>query len=85
MDMIRQTLLDTFRAIWVEGRLDYQRAADALEVALESAEEVRRTADARIDEGVRHADQQVEDARRRLSEIEGVLARQFDQFCGVTR
>jgi hypothetical protein len=80
---VRYALLASFRDVWVTGRLDYQRAADALEAAIRSVEAMRREAGARIDEQLQLAEQGVEDARRRLSEIEGVLERQFNSFCGV--
>jgi multidrug resistance efflux pump len=77
------SLLETFRAVWVRGHLDCQRAVEALEAAIESAKQVRR-ADASLDEHeVQKAHQNVESARDRLAEIQAMLAAQFDRFCGL--
>jgi hypothetical protein len=78
------SVLDSFRGEWVRGHLDYQRAADALEAARLAAGQVGSSSDCAPDhEEARRAEQNVEKAGRRLAEIEAVLARQFDRFCGV--
>jgi hypothetical protein len=78
------SVLDSFRGEWVRGHLDYQRAADALEAAQRAAGQMGSSADCASDrEEARRAEQDVEQAGRRLAEIEAVLARQFDRFCGV--
>ena len=79
------SLLDTFRAVWVRGHLDCQRAVEALEAAIESAKQVRLRADESLDErDVQKAHQNVEIARDRLAEIEAMLEAQFDRFCGLS-
>ncbi len=82
---VRSSVLDTFRGVWVRGRLDYQRAVEALEAAIQAAERVRQVSSASIDSPeVVRADRDVENARRRVAEIEAVLESQFDRFCGVS-
>jgi hypothetical protein len=77
--------LETFRAVWVRGHLDCQRAVEALEAAIESAKQVRR-ADESLDEQElqRAHHQNVEIARDRLAEIQAMLEAQFDRFCGLS-
>jgi hypothetical protein len=78
-------VLDTFRVVWVRGRLDYQRAAEALEMAIRSAEQLRLGAGGSVDDDeVRRAEQSIESARRRVAEVEALLEMQFDRFCGVS-
>jgi hypothetical protein len=85
-NVVRCSALDTFRSEWVRGHLDYQRASDALEDAQRAARRLRpATATSIDDEALRRAEQHVEDARRRLSEVEVQLAGHFDRFCGMTR
>ena len=83
----RTTTLDSYRTEWVSGHLDHQRAAEALEAAERAAAEVRAAGSlgASGDDAVRRADSQVERARLRLAEVEAVLSRHFDRFCGVAR
>jgi hypothetical protein len=83
-NVVRCSVLDTFRGEWVRGHLDYQRAADALEAAQQVAAELR-AATALDDETIRRAERNVEDARRRVSEVEARLASHFDRFCGGAR
>lgn len=83
-NVVRCSVLDTFRSEWVRGHLDYQRASDALEAAQQVAAELR-AATALDDEAVRRAERNVEDARRRVSEVEARLAAHFDRFCGGAR
>jgi hypothetical protein len=81
----RCTSLDSFRSEWVRGSLDYQRAVDALDAAKQSVEQARAVAGAGIDDDIaRHARETAEHARQRLAEIEAVLERQFNEFCGVS-
>jgi hypothetical protein len=84
--MIRHSiLLDSFRDVWIRGRLDYQRASDALDAAIRSAEAMRLEPGVEVDEQLDVANQCVEAARRRLSEVAFVLEQQFNQFCGVEK
>jgi hypothetical protein len=76
-------VLDAFRGEWVRGHLDYQRAADALEAARRAAGQMGATDPERDRAEAVRAEQDVEKAGRRLAEIEAMLARQFDRFCGV--
>jgi hypothetical protein len=77
------SLLDTFRAVWVRGHLDCQRAVEELEAAIESAKQ--RRADKSLDEHeIQKAHQNVEIARDRLAEIQAMLEAQFDRFCGLS-
>jgi hypothetical protein len=79
-------VLDAFRAVWVRGRLDYQRAVDALEAALIEAERARAVDDSGADDSqVRRAEENVQAARRRVAETEAALGRQFDRFCSASR
>ncbi|HZU85202.1 MAG TPA: hypothetical protein VE987_19855 [Polyangiaceae bacterium] len=76
---------DGFRREWVLGHLDHQRAADALESARRIAAATRAAAGAVADPAeVRRAEQRVQEALRRLAEIESILAGQFDRFCGLS-
>jgi hypothetical protein len=75
-----------FRREWVLGHLDYQRAADALESARRKVEGLSRASSAGADsDEARRAHEHVEEARRRLSNIEVLLAQQFDRFCSASR
>jgi hypothetical protein len=75
-----------FRREWVSGHLDYQRAAEALEAARRNAEGVSRASSSGDDsEEARLAREHVEEARRRLANIEVRLAQQFDRFCDASR
>jgi hypothetical protein len=78
----RVSPLDTFRSEWVCGHLDYQRAADELEATRQVARQLRIAEGISNDE-VRRAEEDVENARRRLSEVGAILAERFDRFCGV--
>jgi hypothetical protein len=81
---IQRSMLDAFRREWVCGHLDYQRAAEALEAARRDAASKRAAAiDPIADDAVRSADAVVEEAHRRLGEIEAILAEVFDRFCGL--
>jgi hypothetical protein len=83
---LRFSVLETFRSVWVCGRLDYQRAAEVLEGATRAAEGARAAAGASPDdEEIRRAQQNVETARRRLAEVEAALGAQFDRFCHSDR
>ncbi len=87
-NVVQCSALDNFRSDWICGHLDYQRASDALEAAQEAAGQLcagaGMDAEAGIDaERIRRAEQNVEDARRRLAEVESQLARHFNRFCGV--
>jgi hypothetical protein len=75
--------LDSFRTEWICGHLDCQRATEALE-ALRDAARRLGAADASDEEAVRHAEQNVEKARRRLADVKALHARQFDRFCGLS-
>lgn len=78
-------MLDTFRAVWVRGHLDHQRAVEALEAAIESAKQLRLGTDQSLDEHeVQRAHRNVEIARDRLAEIRATLEAQFDRFCGLS-
>ncbi len=78
-------VLDTFRAVWVRGRLDYQRAVEALEEATLEADRVRAIDAAASEQHVRRAEERVEHARRRVAETEAALGQQFDRFCRTSR
>ncbi|MDP9002503.1 MAG: hypothetical protein M3O46_20625 [Myxococcota bacterium] len=77
--------LDTFRDVWVRGRLAYQRAFESLEEATLCAAQALAVAGASVDdEAVRGAELNAENARRCLAEVEAALERQFDLFCGLS-
>jgi hypothetical protein len=77
-------VLDTFRSVWVCGHLDYLRAVEALEAAIESAKQARPGTDVALEEReVQRSDQNVESARSHLAETQTALERQFDRFCGL--
>ena len=79
------SMLDSFRNVWVCGRLDYQRAAEALEVAEKDAAQARVASPGSSEAPeIAVVEERVESARRRLAEVEAVLERQFDRFCGLT-
>ncbi len=80
---IRLTELDTFRSEWVYGHLDHQRASEALEAARRSCARLRAAANGAVDDAARCAEEAVELAVRRVSEVEARLAEQFDRFCDV--
>jgi hypothetical protein len=81
----RRGVLDNFRREWVYGHLDYQRAADALEAARRAASEASAVlGGAEMRDAGLGGSTGIEDARRRLAEVEALLALQFDRFCGVT-
>jgi hypothetical protein len=77
--------LDAFRREWVNGHLDYQRAVDALEFAQHVAAGIRKVGDCPDPDELRRAEQRIEEAHRRLSEVALHLAGQFDRFCSTTR
>jgi hypothetical protein len=83
---VRRSSLDNFRSEWVRGSLDYQRAVDALDAARRCAEQAHGVGGAAADdENARRAHDAAEHARRRLAEIEALLERQFNDFCGVSK
>jgi hypothetical protein len=77
--------LDAFRREWVSGHLDYQRAADALELARRMAAAICKGTDRADPDELHRAEQRIEEARRRLSDIASFLGMQFDRFCSRTR
>lgn len=82
---VRSSTLDTFRNVWVRGRLAYQRAVDSLEEATLSAVRARAVPGASVnDEAVRGAELNLENARQCLANVEAALERQFDLFCGLS-
>jgi len=82
---IEDSTIETFRAAWIGGHLDHQRAAEVLEEAERSCRQARDESTGRDPEDVRRAQLAVEGARRRLAEVEDALAKQFDRFCGISR
>jgi hypothetical protein len=82
---VRFVALDTFRKEWVCGHLDYQRAAESLEAASQALGRISAAVCTSMDDEARCAQQEVENARRRLAEVESALQTQFDRFCSVTR
>lgn len=81
---IGRSVLDTFRGVWVRGHLDYLRAVEALEAAIDSAKQAPGTDLALDEHEVQRSDQNVESARSRLAEIQTTLESQFDRFCGLS-
>lgn len=79
-------VVETFRDVWVQGHLDHQRAVEALQQAIRAVERLSWSgADAVDDRDMCRAEQNVQSARRQVAEIEAVLQRQFDHFCGGSR
>lgn len=75
--------LHGFRAEWVHGHLDTQRATEALEAARRDWQRVRDVDDAQFDdEDLRRTQTGVDAASERLAQVKAVLAEQFDRFCG---
>jgi hypothetical protein len=77
--------LDAFRREWVSGHLDYQRQAEALEHARRTAAGIRKASVRPDADELRSAEQRIEEAHRRLSEIASLLGMQFDRFCSTSR
>jgi hypothetical protein len=77
--------LEAFRREWVSGHLDYQRAADALEYARRNVAGIHKATGRPDPDELRRAEERIEDARRRLSDIASLLGSQFDRFCYAGR
>ena len=72
---------DVFRKAWVSGHLDYQRAAEALETAIQHRALSGESAEA---DAARRADEEIDRARRHLAEVESIVGEHFDRFCGLS-
>lgn len=86
MDSDERKALERFRADWIGGHLDHQRAEEALAEATHTWEQVQEDPALRNDaDTLRRRKLEVADAQRRLAEVDAALAEKFDKFCGLMR